>query len=69
MMVELEFNGKTVVEIEIDDIDTRDYPDFCDAYISCAAYDDGTLLTEEELVLFEEKYEGLAQELAFDYIT
>lgn len=35
--------------IEIDGIDMRDYPDFCDAYIAYAEYTDGTPLTDEEL--------------------
>lgn len=28
------FNGLEIDDIEVDGIDTRDYPDFCDAYIS-----------------------------------
>ena len=28
------FNGLEIDDIEIDGVDTRDYPDFCDAYIS-----------------------------------
>jgi hypothetical protein len=35
--------------VELDDIDTRDYPDFCDAYITYAEHKDGTPLTEAEL--------------------
>lgn len=35
--------------IEIDGIDRRDYPDFCDAFISYAEYEDGTELSESEL--------------------
>ena len=35
--------------IEIDGVDMMDYPDFCDAYISYAEYDDGTPLTDNEL--------------------
>jgi hypothetical protein len=35
--------------IEIDDIDTRDYPDFCDAFISYAEYKDGTEASEEDI--------------------
>ena len=31
------------------DINMRDYPDFCDAFIEEAHYSDGTYLTEEEL--------------------
>jgi hypothetical protein len=33
--------------IEIDGIDTQDYPDFCDAYIVSADYN-GVPMTEEE---------------------
>lgn len=35
--------------IEIDGVDQADYPDFSDAYISSAAYTDGTLLSDTEL--------------------
>jgi hypothetical protein len=41
--------------IEIDGIDMRDYPDFCDAYISYAEYTDGTPLTDEELARMTEE--------------
>jgi len=37
-----------VTNIEFDGIDHRDYPDFCDAYISAADYD-GEPMTETEL--------------------
>ena len=30
-------NGLEVSDIEVDGIDTRDYPDFCDAFISDAS--------------------------------
>lgn len=35
-------------DIEIDDIDMNDYPDFCDAYISSATYK-GVELTDDQL--------------------
>lgn len=35
--------------LEIQGIDYRDYPDFCDAYFSRGFYTDGTELSEEEL--------------------
>ena len=42
-----------IVDIEVDGIDTRDYPDFCDAFIASAAIEtrDGEYreLTDEEL--------------------
>ncbi len=37
-----------IENIEVDGIDTRDYPDFCDAYIAAATYQ-GRDMTEEEL--------------------
>lgn len=69
MRVNVEFRGKVVNDIEIDGIDTRDYPDFCDAYVSAAWYEDGTELTEEELIAFDDEHYGIASEYAFDYIT
>ena len=39
---------KKIDNIEIDGIDTKDYPDFCDAYISSADYD-GLPMTDEQL--------------------
>jgi hypothetical protein len=48
--------------IEIDGIDTSDYPDFCDAYISYAEYTDGTPLTDEELEKMTEEEGDLINE-------
>ena len=45
-------NGLEVSDIEVDGIDTRDYPDFCDAYISDASVKENGEwrdATEEEL--------------------
>lgn len=41
-------NYKLIDNIELDGIDTSDYPDFCDAFISGADYD-GEPMTEEQL--------------------
>ena len=44
---------KRLADIEVDGIDTRDYPDFCDAYICGGSYQnlDGTYrdLTDAEI--------------------
>jgi len=50
-------NNKTVdmSSIEIDGIDTEDYPDFCDAYISKAKFEDGVELDDTELELLQEE--------------
>ena len=64
----IEFNGKPVdiKSVEIDGIDTEDYPDFVDAYISYAEYADGTPLTDEELQDFQEENYDLVSELIHD---
>jgi hypothetical protein len=39
---------KKIDNIEVDGIDFKDYPDFCDAYIVSADYD-GVPMTDEQL--------------------
>jgi len=41
-------NYKKIDNIEIDEIDPRDYPNFCDAFITSADYD-GKPMTDEQL--------------------
>jgi hypothetical protein len=58
-------------DIEIDGVDTNDYPDFCDAYISSATIEneDGTFrdATEEEIEMINEDtnfvYENVLSQL------
>lgn len=68
LLNEVSFNGKpvNVGSIEIDGIDTEDYPDFVDAYIVAAEYEDGTPLTDQELEQFQEENYGLVGELIHD---
>lgn len=65
---EIEFNGRpvSVGSIEIDGIDTDDYPDFVDAYIASADYVDGTPLTDEELQAFQEENYDLVSQMIHD---
>ncbi len=42
----MELNKKS---IEIENVNMKDYPDFCDAFISYAEWQDGTPLTDDEL--------------------
>lgn len=39
---------KLIDNIEVDGIDTKDYPDFCDAFIASAKYN-GKPMTDEQL--------------------
>jgi len=65
---EVSLNGKPVdvSSIEIDNIDMDDFPDFVDAYIVAADYEDGTPLTDEELEQFQEENYDLVGELIHD---
>ena len=40
--------------IEIEGIDTSDYPDFCDAYISYAEFENGIQLDDDQLDVLNE---------------
>jgi len=59
-------NGRNVVDIEVDGVDGRDYPDFSDAYFSYACYEDGTPLTDDELNKLTEDNGDLLYEKAYD---
>jgi hypothetical protein len=45
-----------ITNVEVDGIDTNDYPDFCDAFICYAEYD-GEEMTEEQLEELNEDYD------------
>jgi len=47
---------KLIDNIEVDDIDTSDYPDFCDAFISSADYN-GKPMTDEQLDKLNEDFD------------
>ena len=51
----MEFDLTLIDNIELDDINTKDYPDFCDAFISSADYD-GREMTDEELDVLNSEY-------------
>ena len=59
-------NGKNVdyKSIEIEGVDKSDYPDFADAFISYATFEDGTELNDEELSELTDKESGLVHDLA-----
>ena len=59
-------NGKKVVDLEVDGVDPRDYPDFSDAYFSNGCYEDGTPLTDEELEILNDLASDVLWEMAFE---
>lgn len=64
----LQLNGRTVVDAVVDGIDMRDYPDFCDAYFESAVYEDGTALTDDELVDLTDNNQEILHEMIYDII-
>jgi len=59
-------NGRKVIDMEVDGVDGRDYPDFADAHFSYACYEDGTELTDEELDKLAEQNADVLWEKAYD---
>lgn len=58
-------NMELVDDIQVDGVDTRDYPDFCDAYICSASWSHtGEELTDEELEQLQGENGELVHELA-----
>jgi hypothetical protein len=44
------FKGRRLTSVSVQDIDFKDYPDFCDAFIESAVWEDtGEALTDDEL--------------------
>jgi hypothetical protein len=52
--------------LEVENVDPRDYPDFCDAYFSYAEYADGTPLTDDELIELGDVAGDTLNEMAYD---
>lgn len=59
-------NGRKVIDMEVEGVDSRDYPDFADAHFSYACYEDGTPLTDEELDKLAEQNADVLWEKAYD---
>ena len=55
-------NYKLITNIEVDGIDTKDYPDFSDAFIQSADYD-GVSMTDEQLDELNEDYEFVHEQV------
>jgi hypothetical protein len=52
--------------IEIDDVKGYDYPDFCDAFVSYAEYEDGTEVSEEDIIIWSEQNEETFSEMCLE---
>ena len=58
-----------ISSVVVDGVRPRDYPDFADAFVIDAQWEDGTELTEQELEVLNSDYPEVAQERALDRFT
>lgn len=59
----MKYEASKIESITIEGVDTKDYPDFCDAYVYSCIYD-GRELTDDELDELQEEQ----KELIYEYI-
>jgi len=61
-------NGKEVDEasLEVDGVDSGDYPDFSDAYFSAGSFTDGSEMSDEDLDQLADTYGELVNAKAYD---
>lgn len=55
---------ETLTNVEIEDVDPSDYPDFCDAYVAYAETQDGDVLTQDEL----DELHNFHMDLVYEYV-
>jgi len=61
-------NVLEIDDVQIEGIDTRDYPDFCDAFIAAATWKSGKELTEEELDDLNDNHRDFVYELVWEHL-
>lgn len=58
---------RKIENIEVDGVDSRDYPCFCDAFFSFATWIDTDIeLTDDELEELSDEYPELLNEMAYE---
>ena len=66
----MKLNGRVIVDVQIDGVDSRDYPDFADAHFSYAVYQDThEELTDEELEDLANGYPEELYEMAYQHFV
>jgi hypothetical protein len=63
-MINLDYS--LIDNVQIDGVDSSDYPDFCDAYIVSADYD-GREMTDDEIELLNDDGDFVLQQV-YEYI-
>ena len=62
----MQLNGRKIMNLEVDGVDSDDYPDFCDAFFSYAEYEDGTPLSDDELEQLGDEFGDHINQLAHE---
>jgi hypothetical protein len=64
----MDLAGRTVniASLEIEGVDSCDYPDFCDAQFSYGIFEDGDELTDDELEELTDLYGDVVNMMAHD---
>ena len=67
----MQLNNKQIdtTTLQVENVDLRDYGDFCDAYFCYAEYTDGTVLTDDELIALTENEGGVLNEMCFEAVA
>lgn len=68
IIIKMELDLTKIKDVEVEGIDTRDYPDFVDAFISSATYE-GREMTEEELDHLNENYSDFVYDKVWEHFT
>ena len=64
----MKLNNRNVVDAEVENVDPKDYPDFCDAYFCYAIWEDTKEeLTDEELMQLTMECGDELNEMAHDH--
>jgi hypothetical protein len=64
----MKLNNRNVVDAEVENVDPKDYPDFCDAYFCYAIWEDTKEeLTNEELMQLTMECGDDLNEMAHEY--
>jgi hypothetical protein len=65
----MKLNIEWFEDLEVDGVDTKDYPDFCDAYFAAGTWKGtGKEATEEELIALAELYPEHLLEMAMESV-
>jgi len=60
------FRNRPITDLQVDDVNPRDYPDFCDAHICSATWaDTGESLCDSDIDALNEECPELVNELAY----